>query len=47
MLKEHLYWIDWMKVIGIYFIVLGHLFPIGNEYIYVFSVSLFLLFLVF
>ena len=39
--KEHLYWIDWMKVIGIYFIVLGHLFPIGNEYIYVFSVPLF------
>lgn len=39
--KEHLYWIDWMKVIGIYFIILGHLFPIGNEYIYVFSVPVF------
>ena len=32
--KEHLYWIDWMKVIGIYFIVLGHLFPNGGAKMY-------------
>lgn len=41
MAKQHLYWIDWMKAIGMYFIIAGHIFPIGNEYIYVFSVPLF------
>ena len=30
-----------MKVIGMYFIIAGHIFPIGHEYIYVFSVPLF------
>lgn len=39
--KERLYWIDWMKVIGMYFIIAGHIFPLGHEYIYVFSVPLF------
>lgn len=34
-------WIDWMKVIGIYLIAYGHLFSIGNIYVYVFSVPLF------
>lgn len=36
-------WVDRMKVIGIYLIVAGHFFPVGNEYIYVFSVPLFFL----
>lgn len=36
-------WIDRMKVIGMYFIIAGHLFPIGYKYIYAFSVSLFFL----
>lgn len=39
--SNRLNWIDWMKVIGIYFIVYGHLFSIGNTYVYVFSVPLF------
>lgn len=34
-------WIDWMKVIGMYFIILGHFFPYGYEYIYVFNVPVF------
>lgn len=41
MAKQRLYWIDWMKAIGMYFIIAGHIFPIGNEYVYVFSVPLF------
>lgn len=36
-------WIDWMKTIGIYLIVLGHFFPIGDKYIYAFNVPLFFL----
>jgi len=38
---NRLIWIDWMKVIGMYFIIAGHISPIGHEYIYVFSVPLF------
>lgn len=34
-------WIDWMKTIGMYFIVLGHFFTYGYKYIYVFSVPVF------
>ena len=34
-------WIDYMKIIGMYFIVYGHFFSIGNKYIYAFSVALF------
>ena len=41
--KERLLWIDWMKSIGIYLIVLGHFFPCGSKYIYTFSVPLFFL----
>lgn len=33
--------IDWMKVIGIYLIIAGHLSPPGNEYVYQFSVPMF------
>lgn len=43
MANERIAWIDWMKVIGMYFIVAGHLFPIGYTYIYIFSVPLFFL----
>ena len=41
--KERIIWIDRMKVIGMYFIIAGHLFPIGYTYIYAFSVPLFFL----
>ncbi len=34
-------WVDYMKVIGIFGIVAGHFFPIGFEYIYIFSVPVF------
>lgn len=34
-------WIDWMKAIGIFLIVYGHLFSIGHWYVYTFSVPLF------
>lgn len=39
--KEHYYWIDWMKSLGMYSIIAGHFFPKGHEYLYVFSVPLF------
>ena len=38
---ERIHWIDWMKFIGIYFIVYGHFFSYGNVYVYVFNVPLF------
>ena len=41
MMAPRIEWIDWMKTIGIYFIVLGHFFPLGDKYIYAFSVPLF------
>lgn len=40
-MRERLVYIDWMKVIGIYFIIAGHMFSLGSDYIYTFSVSLF------
>lgn len=39
--RERLIWVDWMKVLGMYFIIAGHINPLGYEYIYVFSVPLF------
>lgn len=39
--SKRLEWIDWMKSIGIYFIVLGHFYSIGEKQIYVFHVPLF------
>ena len=39
--QQRLLWIDYMKAIGMYLIVLGHFFPIGHKFIYVFSVPLF------
>lgn len=38
---QRLYWIDWLKSIGIYFIVLGHFFSVFHLYIYTFNVPLF------
>lgn len=38
---RRLAWIDWMKVIGIFLIVYGHLFSTGHLYVYTFSVPLF------
>lgn len=34
-------WIDWMKTIGIYLIILGHFYSVGEKFIYVFHVPLF------
>lgn len=39
--KQRYIWIDWMKVIGLYFIILGHFFPPYKSYIYAFNVPLF------
>ena len=39
--RKRLDWIDWMKTIGIYLIVLGHFCSIGEKFIYVFHVPLF------
>ena len=39
--KIRLIWIDWMKAIGIYLIVYGHLESVANQYVYTFSVPLF------
>lgn len=39
--SQRIGWIDWMKSIGIYFIVLGHFFSVGDKFIYVFNVPLF------
>ena len=39
--RTRIVWIDWMKVIGMYFIILGHFFPLGYVYIYTFNVPVF------
>ena len=39
--KVHYLWVDWMKVLAMYFIIAGHLFVPGYKYIYVFSVPSF------
>lgn len=41
MATKRLVYIDWMKAFGMYFIVLGHFFTWGAEYVYVFNVPLF------
>lgn len=41
--NSRLKWIDWMKALGIYLIVLGHFYSIGEKFIYVFHVPLFFL----
>lgn len=42
-LVKRMVWVDWMKVIGMYFIIVGHFFPIWNAFVYSFSVPLFFL----
>jgi len=38
-LSARLNWMDWMKALGMYVIILGHTFPIGLcPFIYSFSV---------
>ena len=39
--SKRLEWIDWMKALGIYLIVLGHFFSVGCKFVYVFHVPLF------
>lgn len=39
--SKRLDWIDWMKALGIYLIVLGHFYSVGGKFIYVFHVPLF------
>lgn len=34
-------WVDWMKALGIYLIVLGHFYSVGEVFLYVFHVPLF------
>lgn len=38
---KRILWIDNMKMIGMFFIIAGHFFPNGYEYIYVFNVPVF------
>lgn len=38
---ERVAWIDWMKTLGIYFIIAGHCFGPGYKIVYAFSVPLF------
>lgn len=40
---DRLDWIDWMKAIGIYLVVLGHFYSVGEQFIYVFHIPLFFL----
>ena len=40
---KRMVWIDWMKAIGIYLVVLGHFFSVGEKFLYVFHVPLFFL----
>ena len=40
---NRLEWIDWMKSLGIYLIVLGHFYSVGEKFIYIFHVPLFFL----
>ena len=40
---NRLEWIDWMKAIGIYLVVLGHFDSYGNDFIYAFHMPLFFL----
>lgn len=39
--KNRFDWVDWMKALGIFLVVLGHFYSIGEKFIYVFHVPLF------
>ena len=41
LIQDRCNWIDWMKVLGMLLIIIGHLTPPGYKYVYVFSVPLF------
>ena len=41
--SNRLEWIDWMKALGIYLVVLGHFYSFGEKFIYVFHIPLFFL----
>ncbi|WP_366516844.1 acyltransferase family protein [uncultured Prevotella sp.] len=43
MQQHRIIWVDWMKVLGMYFIIAGHFFPTGYTFIYIFSVPFFFL----
>ena len=38
---NRLVWIDWMKAIGIYLVILGHFYSVCEKFIYVFHIPLF------
>lgn len=38
---QRMEWVDWMKAIGIWLVVLGHFYSVGEHFIYVFHVPLF------
>ncbi len=38
-MSERLIWIDWLKVLGMYLIVVGHMFLPVNEFVYKICVS--------
>ena len=39
--KQRMNWVDWMKALGMYLIVAGHFFSVGDKYLYIFSVPVF------
>ena len=41
MQQKRYVWIDWMKTMGMFFIISGHFFSVGHKYLYMFSVPLF------
>ncbi|SFO53228.1 hypothetical protein [Prevotella sp. tf2-5] len=45
--NSRLEWIDWMKTLGIYALVLGHFYSVGEKFVYVFHVLSFFVISVF
>ena len=41
--KQRMNWVDWMKALGMYLIVAGPFFSVGDKYLYIFSVPVFFL----
>ena len=39
--RPRLHWVDVMKVLGMFFIIYGHLFTYGYQYAYAFNVPVF------
>lgn len=42
--NKRLDWIDWMKTIGIYLVILGHFQSVGDKFVYFFICHYFLSF---